>query len=162
MKSVSLIQAKHMRNGKINPEQAYTTLVIIWFALLVSQGLFVLVIFFARPELFRFDFTQPLLGNNAVVIGVLSLISLSSLVTSFVLRRRFLAQAIDEQKVELLQTALIAGCSACEVVSFIGILLAFLFSYQYFFFFSILGIAGTALHFPLRDNVHAASFRTLE
>ncbi len=151
-----------MQNDKINPEQAYTTLMIIWFALLVSQGIFVVVIFFAKPELFRFDLTQPLLGNNAAVIGVLTLVALSAFVTSFMIRRRFLAQSVDEQRIELVQTALIAGCSFCEAASIIGVLLAFVFSYPYFFFFSILGIVGAALHFPRRDNVHAASFKTFQ
>ena len=42
-----------MQNTK--SEDTYKTLVILWFALLMSQVMFLVVIFFAKPEIFKFD-----------------------------------------------------------------------------------------------------------
>lgn len=151
-----------MNDQRTDPEQAYKVFMTVWMALLVSQFLFAGVAFLVKPALLRFDFTQPLLGENAVVIGVLALVSISVLAASFVLRGKFTSQGIDQQKVELVQTGLIVGCSLCEAVSLIGLFLAAAFTYQYFFLFSFLGIAGTALHLPKRDDVHSATFRSLE
>lgn len=151
-----------MSDQRTDPEQAYKVFMIIWTALLVSQFLFAGVAFLVKPQLLRFDFTQPLLGENAVVIAVLALVSISVLAASFVLRGKFTSQGIDQQKVELVQTGLIVGCSLCEAVSLIGLFLAVAFTYQYFFLFSFLGIVGTALHLPKRDDVHSATFRSLE
>ena len=151
-----------MSEQRTDPEQAYKVFMTVWMALLVSQFLLAGVAFLARPELLRFDLTQPLLGENAVVIGVLALVSISVLAASFVLRGNFTSQGIDQQKVELVQTGLIVGCSLCEAVSLIGVFLAVAFTYQYFFLFSLLGIVGTVLHFPKRDDVHSATFRSLE
>ena len=135
---------------------------IIWMALLVSQFLFAGVAFLVKPELCDSILLSRCLGENAAVIGVLALVSLSVLAASFVLKGKFTSQGIDQQKVELVQTGLIVGCSLCEAVSMIGLFLAVAFTYQYFFLFSLLGIVGTALHLPKRDDVHSATFRSLE
>jgi hypothetical protein len=47
----------------------------------------------------------------------------------------------------------------CEAISLLGVALAFAFSYQYFFLWFALGILGTILHFPKRDNLVAASYK---
>jgi len=148
-----------MQNQKPNVEVQYRTLTIVWLALLFSQLLFLPVIFLAKPEVFRFDFSKPLLDENALLIGMLALMAISNLGLSFVFRRKYLNQAIAEQKTELVQTAMILGCALCEAISLFGVVLAFAFSYQYFFLWFALGIIGTIVHFPKRDNLIAASYK---
>ena len=148
-----------MQNEKINPEQAHTTLMIVWFALVMSQLLFLVILYFIKPGLFRFDLTQPLLGENAVVVGALAAIAIVNLVTSFTLRKRYIGQAIATGSIAMVQSALIVGCALCESISLFGLLLGFAFDYPYFFAFSIVGIVGTLLHFPRRGDIHAASFK---
>ena len=59
-----------MENQKTNIEQMYRGLVVTWFALFVSQFLFFVVLYFVKPELFSFDFSQPLLpGKFAIIVG---------------------------------------------------------------------------------------------
>ena len=142
-----------------NAEQSYKTLLIIWAALLFSQFMFVVVIWFAKPELFKFDFSQPLLGDNAVIVGLFAMLSVSDIVISLILRKKTLERSVAEQSIPLVQTAMIIGCALCEAISLFGVLLAFLFGYQYFFLFSILGVIGILPHFPRREDVHAASYR---
>ena len=142
-----------------NVEQSYRTLMLIWFALLNSQLLLLVVLYFARPEIFRFDFSKPLLGENSVMVIVLAILAVSTFLLSFVLRSRFLNQAINEQKLELVQTALIVGCSLCEAISLFGFVLVFILNYQYFFLWFALGILGIILHFPRRGNLIDASYK---
>ena len=147
-----------MQNPNANAQ--YQTLVIIWGALLMSQFMFLVIIFVTKPELYNFDFSKPLLGGeNFVVIILLAILGISTFLLSFVLKKKFLAQAVNEQKPALVQTAMIVGCALCEATTLFGLVLAFAFSYQYFFAWFALGILGIILHFPKRDNLFAASFR---
>ena len=65
----------------------------IWAALVMSQVFFPVIVFFAKPELFRFDLSKPLFGDFVVEIGFLGFISLVNLIVSFTLRKRFTDQA---------------------------------------------------------------------
>ncbi|CAN5530160.1 hypothetical protein BH10ACI1_BH10ACI1_28990 [soil metagenome] len=148
-----------MQNENINSEGAYRTLVIIWFALLMSQVMFLVVIFVAKPEVFKFDFTKPILGANAPIIIALTVLALANFGLSFVMKKRSYEQAVAEQKIAYVQTGLIIACALCEAISLLGIVLAFAFSYQYFFAWFALGILGILLHFPRRETVIAASYK---
>lgn len=148
-----------MQNDIMSVEQHYRTLAILWFALFVSQFLFLIVIFFAKPEVYRFDFSRPLLSENAPFIAAFALLAITNFALSFFLRRKYLNQAVTEQKPALVQTAMILGCALCESISLFGMILAFAFSHQYFFVWFALGIFGTILHFPRRENLIAASYK---
>ena len=151
-----------MQNQKPNVEEQYRMLTIIWLALLISQLLFTVVIFFAKPEVFRFDFSKPLLSESPAMVAALAVLGVSTFLLSFVLRRKFVNQAINEQKTELVQTAMIIGCALCEATTLFGLVLAFALTYQYFFLWFALGILGTILHFPRRENLIAASFKKID
>ncbi|HEY0428692.1 MAG TPA: hypothetical protein VGC76_13005 [Pyrinomonadaceae bacterium] len=148
-----------MQNQNISVEQAYKTLVTIWAALLMSQFLFLVVIYFVRPEVFKFDFSRSLLGENPVFVIALAAAAIGNFIMSLVLRRKYLAQATAEQNVGLVQTAMIIGCALSEAISLFGLLLVFLQGYQYFFLFFALAIFGFLLHFPRRENLIAASYK---
>ena len=132
---------------------------VIWLALLASQVMLLVVIFFAKPEVFRLDWSQPLLGKIPMMTLMFALLAISNLVLSFVFSRKYIGQAISEQKPALVQMAMILGCALCEAISLFGVVMAFAFSYQYFFLWVALGITGTILHFPKRDNLIAASYK---
>ncbi len=151
-----------MQNQKFNVEQLYRVMAIIWLALLVSQFLFLVVLFFARREIFNFNFSKSPLGENPVMVIALAVLGVSTFLLSFVLRRKFVNQAINEQKTELVQTAMIIGCALCEATTLFGLVLAFALTYQYFFLWFALGILGTILHFPRRENLIAASFKKID
>jgi hypothetical protein len=148
-----------MRNQNIKIEQAYQTLVIIWAALFMSQILFLVLIYFVKPEVFRFDFSKPLLGQNTILVIVLALLAVSNFGLSFIFKRKYLDKAISEQMAGPVQTAMILGCALCESISLFGLLLVFLEGYQYFFLFFALAILGFILHFPRRENLIAASYK---
>ncbi len=142
-----------------NIEQSYRTLAIIWFALLSSQVMFLVVTFLAKPELFKFDSGKPVLGENASIIIAFAFLALTNLALSFVMKKRSFEQAVAEQKIAYVQTGLILACAFCEAISLLGIVLAFAFSYQYFFVWFAVGLLGIILHFPRRDTVIAANYK---
>lgn len=149
-----------MQNQKANIEQIYRSLVLIWFALFVSQFIFLVVLYFVKPELFQFDFSKPLLpGKFAIIVGVFALVAITNLAVSFLIRKKYLDQAVAEQNVYFVQTALIAGCALCESVALFGLMLAFVANYQYFFLWFILGIVAMIFHFPKRDNLIDANYK---
>ncbi len=144
---------------KINPEQAYRTLMLIWVALLASQFMFLVVIFFAKPEVFKFDFNKPLFGENAAIVIAFAFLAITNFALSFIMKKRSFEQAVEKQQIAYVQTGLILACAFCEAISLLGMVLAFAFSYQYFFAWFALGILGFLLHFPRRDDVIAASYK---
>lgn len=148
-----------MKDGKMNVEQMYRTLAILWFALFVSQFLFLVIIFLTKPELFHFDFSKPLLDKNAIIIIIFALAAILNIAISFFLKKKYLNQAVADQNIHFVQTALIVGCAMCESVSLFGMMLAFVANYQYFFLWFIPGIGAMIFHFPRRDNLIAANYK---
>jgi hypothetical protein len=143
-------------------EQSYQTLIIIWASLLMSQLVFVGIVFVVKPELLSLDLRAPVLGPNGVIVVVLAVISLVDFILSIVLRRKHLEMSVAEQNVALVQTAMIIGCALAEAISLFGLLLAFAFDYPYFYLFSAFGVLAVIFHFPRRSDVHAASYKELK
>ena len=148
-----------MQNPDPRTAGQYQTMMVLWAALLMSQFLFVLLIFITRPKLFTFPPAGPLLGENALIVLVLGLAAVTSVAVSFFLRKQNVERGIATQNVGLIQSGLITGCVLCEVSSLLGVVLAFAFNYQYFFLWIALGIFGMLLHFPRRGDIEAANFK---
>lgn len=139
-------------------EQAYRANIIIWAAILMSQIMFVVLLYFAKPELFRLDLvTNPAAAINPVIY-ILAFLGLTTFALSFVLKARFLKLAIENRAVGLLQTGQILAYALCEATSLFGLVTAFAFNFSLFFVWLIVGVIGVLLHFPRRDSFQAAAF----
>ena len=158
------VEAIDMQNPKPNIEAQYKTLLILWTALLISQLMFIVLVFFTRPKLFQFDLRQSILGEGtgdsgstpAMIVGF-GVAAVTAVLFSFAFRRRLNERAVAAQDTSLVQTGLIIALALCEASSLFGLALAFAFDYQYFFLWFAFGILGMILHFPKRDELHAAS-----
>lgn len=146
---------------KQNVEQLYRTNLVLWSAFLLSQSVFFMVLYFAKPALFKFDFSKPFAGENLIVVIIFGFMAIMNLFIGLFLRLQGVNRAIEEQKPMLLQQALIIGLAFCESLSILGLVLAFAFDYQYFFLWFILAIIGMFLHYPKRQNYHDASFKKM-
>lgn len=144
-----------------NPKIAgqYQTMIILWAALLMSQFMFIVIIFFTRPQLFTLKFSQHFFGNSMAQILGFALAAITVVILSFAFRKKFNERAVQEQNPAHVQSGLIIACALCEASSLFGLALAFAFDYQYFFFWFILGIIGILLHFPRKDALLAASYK---
>jgi len=137
----------------------YQTMIAIWAALLMSQLMFVVIIFVTRPQLFRLNFSQHFFGNSMAQIIGFALAAITVVILSFAFRKKFNERAVAEQNPMLVQNGLVIGCALCEASSLFGLALAFAFDYQYFFFWIALGIFGILLHFPRKNALLAASYK---
>ena len=137
-------------------EVKYETLVILWFALLMSQVLFLVVVYFVKPGLLSFDFSRPFFGDSPVVTFVFTAIAIIFFILSFVLSRQHMRRAEQDQDAGCVQTGLVLGCALAEVPSLLGLVLAFAFDHPYFYLWIALGIIGVLGHFPRRGNLTAA------
>ena len=142
-----------------NIEPLYRTNIILWAAFLMSQFVFIAVIFLAKKELFSLDFTKPVLGKEPVVVLIISLIALLNLGLSFYMKSQMTEEAIKLQRPAGVQTAQIVAYALCESISVFSVVLAFVFDYHYFFVFFGLAILGILLHFPKRDSFIASAYK---
>jgi uncharacterized membrane protein len=147
-----------MQSNK-NIEPLYRTNLILWAAFLMSQFLFLAVIFFAKKELFNFDFTKSPLGKEPVVILIIGMIALFNFALSFYMNSQMTNEAIKLQRPAGIQTAQILAYALCESISIFGVVLAFIFDYPYFFVLFGLAILGIILHFPKRDSLMATAYK---
>lgn len=131
----------------------YKTLVVLWGALLGSQALFLGLVYALKPELFTLDFSQPLLGKHPIVIVLFAAAAITVFVLSFMLRNQHMRRAVIDQDAGCVQTGLLLGCALSEIASVLGMVLAFVFDYQYFFLWIALGLIGVLFHFPRRQNL---------
>ena len=145
---------------KPNLAAKYQTLLILWAALLFSQIIFIVMLFFVKPNLFRFDFSEsPLEPSGAMILGF-AVAAVTCVVISFAFKRRLYERAVAEQDPAQVQSGLIIALALCEASSLFGLVLAFAFDYPYFFLWFILGIFGMLLHFPRQTDLLAAGYKS--
>jgi hypothetical protein len=138
-------------------EVKYETLVMVWFALLISQVLFLVVVYVVEPQLFTLDLTRPLFEDSPLVTFVFAVIAIVFFVLSFVLSRQHMRRAVRDKDAGCVQTGLVLGCALAEIPSILGLVLAFGFAHPYFYLWIALGIIGVLAHFPRRGNLVAAN-----
>jgi hypothetical protein len=156
-------QPVYQNPNTLTPEKAYSQTTILWGAMLVSQFMFLLLIYLTKPKLFGFSFSEETFPPEMAVTvntiaGILAVLALIVFTLSFVLKARFLRLAVRDKKVGIAQSGYILAYALCEAVSLFGLLTVFLLDFQYFFLWFVLGILGLLLHFPRRDPFHAAAF----
>lgn len=137
-------------------EEHFRTLCIVWAVLLLSQFMFVFVLSQAKADVFKFDPAAPVLGTSPAIVIGLALLAIVNLIVSHVIKRRCFLEAIERKSTQLVQTGIIIACAFCEAISIFGMVLAFAFSYQYFFVWFLLGILGIFSHIPRRKDLYAA------
>jgi len=148
-----------MQNKKQDIEVHRKALLAIWAVLLILQLLLLLMVFFAKPELFDFDLSGPIGGTNPVFNFALLVLAVFCFTISLIMRFFLIRIATRDGVRPLLYVTLIVGVTMCEAVTLWGVLSAFHSSYPYFFVFFALGILGTLLHYPKRADLNAASFK---
>jgi uncharacterized membrane protein (DUF485 family) len=140
-------------------EVKYQTLVVIWAALLVSQAIFFVLIYFVKPALFSFGSVPVSFGSKPLIVGVFALAAVILFALSFIFRRQYIARAMVDHDAGCLQTGLVLGCALCEGCSLLGVILALVFGYEYFFLWIAAGTVGILMHFPQKGSLDAATFK---
>jgi len=136
----------------------YQNLVVIWFALLMSQVIFFVVASFIKPGLARFDASTPFLTVKPAIILAFSVSAIVFFGLGLILNRQHNTRAIRDRDATCMQTGLTIGCALSEIPSILGLILALAFDYPYYYLWIALGAFGVLLHFPRKGNLDAANY----
>jgi hypothetical protein len=145
-----------MDNQANNPpedvELTLRKLRFLWLATLGSlAGFYVLTLSTARPEN---------LEPNDTLFLILVAGALTTTLVSFVVKKRFFARAEEQQQVQLVQQGFIVASAITEVGALLGVLDYFSFGDRYYFVLFIIAACGQLLHFPRREPVLHATYKT--
>jgi hypothetical protein len=134
-----------------NIENGYRVLVIIWFAILSSAVLLMLLTFvIPRPEFLE---TSPMLAW--ILTGTGTLMALAS----FVPKKMFMEQAVQKQQQQLVHTGYIIAFAMSEAAGLFGLLAYFLTPGPYHYLLFVISVVFMFLHYPRRDHLRAVSFK---
>ena len=132
----------------------YRTMLILWFSLLMSVVMIFVMTIVAAPAPFNPDRYAP----TSVVLFALAAVGTFLVVLSFAVKRKFLQRSVEKQDVMLVQQALIVACAMCEVSALFGVLERFAVGSGDHYVLFLVSAIGTALHFPKRNQLLAASW----
>jgi len=144
------------QNTQSNLDARYRTILTLWFALFMNIGVFFALAVFLAPQVSNASETPPSTLFTLVLTGLGTLFVL----LSFVVKRKVLERSVEQQKVALVQQALILACALCEAGALLGLLGRFLFDRREFYLLFVIAAIGIALHFPRRDDLRSATYKT--
>jgi|GEM_PF-404925 len=129
------------------------TMRTLWIALLLSIGLYYvfMMLFLHRSDEVR---------SNATLSLILVVIAVSAILSSFLIKSRLLSRAVEQQQVSLVQQAYILAWAVTEVAALLGMLDFLATNDRYYYVFFLIAACGQLLHFPKREHVENASFKS--
>lgn len=133
-----------------NLEKLYRTMVILWFALFGSIVMFLFLAVLIAPETER--------PNTVMTIAFMTIGALA-VIASYIVKQRFLEQAVEKQNVTLIQTGTIIAAALSEVAAMFGLMDRLITGSNFFYVFFIIAVIGSVLNFPRRDHLLAASYK---
>jgi FtsH-binding integral membrane protein len=137
-------------------DKRYQTLVALWFSLLMSIGMYLLVAVFVAPQLNP----GPASAAGPMLSVVLTAVGIMLVIVSFPVKGKLLERSITQQDASLVQKALVIACAMCEACALLGLVERFVVGKQYYYLLFIVGAFGIALHFPRRQQLEAATYKT--
>jgi NADH:ubiquinone oxidoreductase subunit 2 (subunit N) len=138
-----------------NLDKRYQTLVVLWFALLMSIGMYFLFSVFVASRVSN----EPRNPTSSLLIVALTALGTFLVIASFAVKRKLLERSVEKQDVSLVQKGLVIACAMCEVSALLGLLEHFIIGNREYYLLFLLAAAGTALHFPRRSQLESASYR---
>lgn len=132
-----------------NIEMRHRTLLILWFAMCMSQLMFLVLVQFTP---------QPPTGNVRLSL-ILNSLAVVPVAISFLVKQRMLELGINEQKVEQVHTAYVVSWALSEVAGLLGLLDHFLNGSRYYYVGFMFAGFGLLLHFPRKQHLLDASQR---
>ena len=138
-----------------NFDKRYQTLVVLWFALLMSIGSFFLFSLFLAPEIHNEPRNPP---SSLLIVGLTAL-GAFLVIASFAIEQKLLERSVEKQDVSLVQKSLVIACAMCEASALLGLLEHFLIGNREYYWLFLFAAAGTAFHFPRRSQLESASYK---
>jgi len=128
------------------------TIRTLWFALLVSVLMyFVLTLFIGKPK--------NATPNNLLSV-VLAGAGVFTTLLSLVIKSKFLARSVEQQRVDMVQQGYLIAWVLCETAALLGLLDFFVTGNRLYWVSFVVAAIGQLVNFPRRQDVLAASFKT--
>ena len=124
----------------------------LWFGMFISIVLYYGLTLFVGPR--EETTSNDLLSLIFLIVGV------STMLISFPIKSRLVNQAIEQQRVPLVQQAYVLAFALCEVPALLGLLDFFATGHRHYYILFLIAALGSVLHFPRREHVVNASSRT--
>jgi NADH:ubiquinone oxidoreductase subunit 2 (subunit N) len=137
-------------------DKRYQTLVVLWFALLLSVGMYFLFLTFAAPTIQ----TEPA-NRSSLLIVVLTALGVFLVIASFAVKQKLLKRSVENQDVGLVQKALVIACAMCEVSALLGFVERLVIGNREYYWLFLFAAGGIALHFPRRSQLESANYKKL-
>ncbi|HKP72823.1 MAG TPA: hypothetical protein VJT82_07790 [Pyrinomonadaceae bacterium] len=148
------------KTTKVPAEARRRGLLIMWGAQALSVVLFFALARFIRPASGAAD------GNHTLA-WALGAVGFMTFVASFLVKRKILAQAVAERRIDLGTTAYVLAFVMCEATAILGFVAYLVTGLSYALHSFIIAAVGLVLHFPARgalDQIEAtnagADFKT--
>jgi len=137
-----------------NLDKRYQTLVVLWFALLLSVGMYFLFLTFAAPRI-----QDEPANRSSLLIVALTTLGIFLVIVSFAVKRKLLERSVEKQDVSLVQKALVIACAMCEVSALLGFVERLVIGNREYYWLFLFAAGGIAFHFPRRSQLESASYK---
>jgi hydrogenase-4 membrane subunit HyfE len=117
-------------------------LLLIWGAQVLSLALLFFLTYAVRPEASR--------DGNHTLAWVLGAIGVMTFLISFLVKRKLLARAAAERRLDLGTTAYVLAFAMCEMTALLGFVAYLITGLSYALHSFIIAAGGMLLHFPAR------------
>lgn len=125
----------------------------LWIAMVLSVGGYY---FFTLVAAERSSEVSP----NSTLSLAFVVVALLTIPVSFLVRKKFLTQSVDQQRPEIVQQGYIFALAIIEVGALLGLLDLFVTGNHYYFVPMIIAASGQLLHFPQRQHLLDACFKS--
>ena len=132
-----------------NLDARYRTMLILWFALSMSVLMYLIFVQLTAVEV----------NPNLKLSLALNTLGLVPVALSFLFKQKILEKSVDEQRLDLVQVAYVVSFAFCEVPALLGLVDHFVTGSKYYGVGFSVAALGMLLHFPLKKNLIAASYR---
>jgi hypothetical protein len=139
------------------PEGYLRTMRILWVAFLICVALFVLITWITRPSDLPVEFNR----DFPPLLYVLAALALSTVAVSFVVKGVFYRRAAEHGQPMLAQAGFTVAMAFCESAVLFGLVGVFVTRNDAAYLLFALGALGMLLHFPRREQVQAAFYKSM-
>jgi len=133
-------------DNSVTIDARYRVLVILWFGIIMSVLMFLVVIVVVPTQV----------NKNPTLTLLLNGLGLVPVAASFLLKQVLLAQSAKQQRSDLVQTAYILSFALCEVAALLGLMDHFLTGSRYFYLGFMIAGFGLLLNFPRKRHLEDA------
>ena len=144
--------------GDAGPDIRLRTMRVLWAVFLLNVGMFVIIARLIHPEV---GLAGAVEAGVPPLLRVLAFVGLSAVAASFLLKAVFFRRGAERREPMQVQTGLILALALCESAALMGMVGLFVTASGYAYLLFALGALGMAMHYPRREPLEAAYFKSL-